>query len=491
MRRRVEEAAVVGGRRRARPPRGLRLAGRGRRRPQKAQGGPAPAAGPVRIDSDAPLRARLEAASPTPASRRPPSGSSSRTSTRGRRSSPQPGLPLAPASNMKSSPRPWPWTGCAPSTPSAPPCAPRRAPGRRPRGRPLPGRERRSLLHARADVPAGARAVAQGAADRDRRSRRRRHCFEAPGRPAGWAERNFYRAFAAPVSGSPPPTRPSSCGCAPPAPASRGGEPRSLPELLRGPERGPNLHEDRLAARGRLHDGRQAGRASRGHVRCGSPEAEVMRSVEEPTLYTLAASGRSSRPRGSRCRGGSAPARRRRARRRSRERLAAPLPDRPRPEQVLRQRHGGDPPQGRRREGLGAPGTTASGARAVLEWLAERGVPTEGIRILDGSGLTEDDRLTAQALLEALVALHDDFSLAPEFTMSLPVSGVDGTLKDRVDAAPRRVRAKTGYIRDVAALSGYAEGRDRTRYAFSVLVNGSTCPTGRSPPAWTGWSRRW
>ena len=106
---------------------------------------------------------------------------------------------------------------------------------------------------------------------------------------------------------------------------------------------------------------------------------------------------------------------------------------------------------------------------------------TEGIRILDGSGLTAENRLTAQALVEALAAVHGDFALAPEFTVSLPVGGVDGTLKRRLDSVEGRVRAKTGFIRSAIALSGYAQGSDGTPYTqvspISWLSRGSVART--------------
>jgi D-alanyl-D-alanine carboxypeptidase/D-alanyl-D-alanine-endopeptidase (penicillin-binding protein 4) len=128
---------------------------------------------------------------------------------------------------------------------------------------------------------------------------------------------------------------------------------------------------------------------------------------------------------------------------------------------------------------LGAGGTTAAGLRIVTAALAGAGVPLAGVRLVDGSGLSLDDRLTARALGALLVAIWHDPALRPVVWSALPVAGESGTLKDRMRRRPARgaVRAKTGTTDQASALSGYA-GR---RYAFAVLENGR-------PVSWT-WAR--
>jgi D-alanyl-D-alanine carboxypeptidase/D-alanyl-D-alanine-endopeptidase (penicillin-binding protein 4) len=123
----------------------------------------------------------------------------------------------------------------------------------------------------------------------------------------------------------------------------------------------------------------------------------------------------------------------------------------------------------------GAPGTTPKGAAAVLSWLEDLGVRTEGIILADGSGLSPDNRLSANALARVLLAVRRDFQASPEFVASLPVGGIDGTLDGRMVARPamRRIRAKTGNFPKggVTTLSGYALNQGGRLLVFSIMVN--------------------
>jgi serine-type D-Ala-D-Ala carboxypeptidase/endopeptidase (penicillin-binding protein 4) len=116
-------------------------------------------------------------------------------------------------------------------------------------------------------------------------------------------------------------------------------------------------------------------------------------------------------------------------------------------------------------------GTTAQGAQEVVGVMAELGVPLEGVRIADGSGLSPNNRLTAQALASLLVATRTDPAVREPFLRSLPVAGRSGTLAWRMRGTPAHgaVAAKTGTTRYASTLSGYAGGR----YAFSILMNGT------------------
>jgi serine-type D-Ala-D-Ala carboxypeptidase/endopeptidase (penicillin-binding protein 4) len=115
-------------------------------------------------------------------------------------------------------------------------------------------------------------------------------------------------------------------------------------------------------------------------------------------------------------------------------------------------------------------GTSAAGASIVMQRLAEAGVPLAGVRIVDGSGLSRLDRLTANAVAAMLKAAWSNPEVKPAFVAALPVAGVNGTLEDRLRKPPARGRvlAKTGTTSDASALSGYVS----TRYAFTVLQNG-------------------
>ena len=117
----------------------------------------------------------------------------------------------------------------------------------------------------------------------------------------------------------------------------------------------------------------------------------------------------------------------------------------------------------------GGRGSSAAGAAVVREQLELAGVRIAGVRIVDGSGLSLLDRLTADALAGILTAAWSDPHLRRTFYGSLAVSGRSGTLSDRLRRLRGRVVAKTGTTSFASALAGYA-GR---RYAFAVLHNGN------------------
>jgi D-alanyl-D-alanine carboxypeptidase/D-alanyl-D-alanine-endopeptidase (penicillin-binding protein 4) len=115
-------------------------------------------------------------------------------------------------------------------------------------------------------------------------------------------------------------------------------------------------------------------------------------------------------------------------------------------------------------------GTSAAGARIVFADLAAAGIPLAGVRIVDGSGLSRDDRVTARALGAILTAIWNRPPLREVVWRSLATPGKDGTLEHRLLKPPARelVHAKTGTTNVASALSGYVG----TRFAFVVLQNG-------------------
>jgi serine-type D-Ala-D-Ala carboxypeptidase/endopeptidase (penicillin-binding protein 4) len=120
---------------------------------------------------------------------------------------------------------------------------------------------------------------------------------------------------------------------------------------------------------------------------------------------------------------------------------------------------------------VGGAGTTTAGAAVVERVLAAAGVPLAGVRIVDGSGLSLDDRLTAGAVGSLLLQSWRDPDMRAVLWNALPLAGVSGTLQNRMLTGPAHayVRAKTGTTDQASALSGYAGDR----FAFSVLQNGA------------------
>jgi len=121
----------------------------------------------------------------------------------------------------------------------------------------------------------------------------------------------------------------------------------------------------------------------------------------------------------------------------------------------------------------GAPATLEKGRLAVLEVLREQGIPTEGIVIDNGSGLSRDGRVSAEQFGALLQAIWRD-PYMPEMLNSLPLLGEDGTMGRRFRHSDMtgRGRFKTGTLRNVSALAGYMLTRSGKRMVVVVLHNG-------------------
>ena len=120
----------------------------------------------------------------------------------------------------------------------------------------------------------------------------------------------------------------------------------------------------------------------------------------------------------------------------------------------------------------GGAGTFAAGAAALRGELEALGLPLGSLTLVDGSGLSYDNRASPRLLVAALARARGSFDLAPEYLSALPIGGTDGTLTHRADGTGRRLRAKTGLLTRVSGLSGLVEGPDGEVVLFSVLVNG-------------------
>lgn len=129
----------------------------------------------------------------------------------------------------------------------------------------------------------------------------------------------------------------------------------------------------------------------------------------------------------------------------------------------------------------GIPGSWAKGIDVIGDVLAELGIPRGGYVLKNGSGLNDTNRLSAHQLASLLVEMWRRFPVAAEFVSSLGIAARDGTMKLRMEGteAAGRLRAKTGTLEKVTALSGYVSSLGGERFAFSMLVNdwqGKTTP---------------
>lgn len=127
------------------------------------------------------------------------------------------------------------------------------------------------------------------------------------------------------------------------------------------------------------------------------------------------------------------------------------------------------------------PGSSRAGVAALTRTLLRAGIDTMQVHLVDGSGLSRMNLVTPEATVRLLryMALHDDGYVRQAFHNSLPVAGVDGTLRSRMRSGPayRNARAKTGTLTYASGLSGYVETRSGRRLAFSIIGNHYTAPS--------------
>ena len=117
-------------------------------------------------------------------------------------------------------------------------------------------------------------------------------------------------------------------------------------------------------------------------------------------------------------------------------------------------------------------GSTASGTAAATSILSGKALLSPADRLVDGSGLALENRLTATSLVRVLAAADTEPSWGSALIGSLAHGG-EGTLKHRLrDPFVRtRIHAKTGYISGTSALAGVVESTSGRRYAFAIMMN--------------------
>lgn len=118
--------------------------------------------------------------------------------------------------------------------------------------------------------------------------------------------------------------------------------------------------------------------------------------------------------------------------------------------------------------------TLKRGVEMIREEMQKIGIDKNAFYIVNPSGLTRDNSVSASVFVKVLFTIKKDFSIYPVLANSLPIAGVDGTLKKRMKNSPAEgwVRAKTGYLDGVVSLAGYAGRRDGRVLTFAFLYNG-------------------
>jgi D-alanyl-D-alanine carboxypeptidase/D-alanyl-D-alanine-endopeptidase (penicillin-binding protein 4) len=128
----------------------------------------------------------------------------------------------------------------------------------------------------------------------------------------------------------------------------------------------------------------------------------------------------------------------------------------------------------------GGPGSNDGATAAVRAQLAGAGIPVDGIKLVDVCGLAMGNQVSARQFTEVVrtIAAGTDSRLRAALN-GFPVAGLTGTLDSRYgeDSTARGaglVRAKTGTLNTVLALSGYVVDADGRLLVFSFIGNGLT-----------------
>jgi D-alanyl-D-alanine carboxypeptidase/D-alanyl-D-alanine-endopeptidase (penicillin-binding protein 4) len=126
-----------------------------------------------------------------------------------------------------------------------------------------------------------------------------------------------------------------------------------------------------------------------------------------------------------------------------------------------------------------APATTERAKQRVVDWLASRNLRFTELVLDNGSGLSRSERISADSLNRLLLDAWRN-PVMPEFISSMPIVGIDGTMKKRLKdaSATGRAHIKTGTLEGVKTGAGYALDAQGRRYAITFLINAPRAQAG-------------
>ena len=127
------------------------------------------------------------------------------------------------------------------------------------------------------------------------------------------------------------------------------------------------------------------------------------------------------------------------------------------------------------------PATLAGAQKVVGMWLRDQGLADGDVQVENGSGLSHSERARPRAMVQLLRKAWRA-EQAQAFFESLPVAGVDGTLKNRLQGGKAMGHAylKTGTLNDTRALAGYVYAASGKMYAVALMVNHAEATRGRA-----------
>ncbi|MDB5796932.1 MAG: dacB [Paucimonas sp.] len=118
----------------------------------------------------------------------------------------------------------------------------------------------------------------------------------------------------------------------------------------------------------------------------------------------------------------------------------------------------------------GQPGDVARGSAAIRNWLASRAIAAPELVLTNGSGLSREERIAPRTLARLLLASFHSPAMA-EFMSSLPMVGLDGTMRNRLRTVAGMAHIKTGSLNEVRGIAGYVLAASGRRYVVVSIVN--------------------
>ena len=133
-------------------------------------------------------------------------------------------------------------------------------------------------------------------------------------------------------------------------------------------------------------------------------------------------------------------------------------------------------------ERFGWPATLDKGASSIAEWGQQHGLSLQDMNIDNGSGLSRATHISVLQMAKVLSLAYRS-RYAPEFMASLPLGGMDGTLRSRMKSSPAgSVRLKTGHLDGVTGVAGYVTTASDKTFVLVSLVNDPRADYGAGEP---------
>ncbi len=124
-------------------------------------------------------------------------------------------------------------------------------------------------------------------------------------------------------------------------------------------------------------------------------------------------------------------------------------------------------------EGNGKPGSTENGINVIYNHLQSKGISTDGLYMVDGSGMSPRNGISSKQFTDYLYSMYKQNNLFPVYKNSLAIIGRQGTLQYMMKSSPiaGHLYGKSGSMERVRSYTGYVETQSGRTVAFSILIN--------------------